>query len=229
MIQESTRRDCPRCGYSVPIAPFNNAMVWHECQHGIPCSQATQPPCEQCKTHKAAPGTHPVFRGEPYAGPSVSFGQPKPQEPRSRPAPTTEPQATVGAKAAPAPAGPPQRSLFGEPAPEPAPVPKAPKGNGRPKNAKYAVGSDTSKAAAESLDGAVLNDMQLKVLEAIIDSPMGMTCDELELQLGMRHQTASARVNELLKATYIEDSGERRKTSSGRQATVWKAGKKAAE
>lgn len=228
MIPESTRRDCPRCGLSVPIAPFNNATTQHDCHHGKPCSLG-YPPCEQCKTDKALPGTRPCAPAAPYAGSQVTFGQPKASEPRSRPAPAPEPTLTAEAKATQGPTGAPQRSLFGEPAPEPEAVPKAPKPNGRPKNAKYAVGSATSKAAAESLDGAVLNDMQLKVLEAVIDSPMGMTCDELELQVGLRHQTASARINELSNAGYIEDSGDKRKTSSGRQATVWKAGRRASE
>ena len=51
----------------------------------------------------------------------------------------------------------------------------------------------------------------------------GMTCDELELKLGMRHQTASARVSELKRIGSIFDSGQRRATRSGRKAAVWLA------
>jgi N6-adenosine-specific RNA methylase IME4 len=49
----------------------------------------------------------------------------------------------------------------------------------------------------------------------------GATCDEVEVALDLRHQTASARVNELLNDGLISDSGLRRHTRSGRAATVW--------
>jgi len=51
----------------------------------------------------------------------------------------------------------------------------------------------------------------------------GLTCDEVELQLYLRHQTASARVRELAQKGHIKDSGERRATRSGRTAIVWVA------
>jgi DNA adenine methylase len=50
----------------------------------------------------------------------------------------------------------------------------------------------------------------------------GATCDEVEEALDLRHQTASARVNELCSDGKIVDSGERRKTRSGRAAIVWR-------
>jgi hypothetical protein len=131
------------------------------------------------------------------------------------------------AEPAPAPAAKPiQPSLFGEPESLPPPKPAPGPRKDLPRKAKHAAGSETSHAAADSLSGAVLNDLQLKVLEAIIDSK-GLTCDEVELQLGLRHQTASARINELIKGAYVEDAGERRNTTSGRKATVWKATNKA--
>lgn len=61
-----------------------------------------------------------------------------------------------------------------------------------------------------------------RVLDAIVDAADdGMTDDELERGLGLRHQTASARRNELAADGWIEDSGRRRPTSSGRDAAVW--------
>jgi predicted ArsR family transcriptional regulator len=120
--------------------------------------------------------------------------------------------------------------LFGEPSPPPGPTP-APKGKAKPdlpRKAQHAAGSDTSHAAAASLSEAVLGDLQLKVLEAII-ACKDMTCDEVETHLDLSHQTASARINELAKAGYIEDSGQRRKTKHGRAAAVYVPTRKATE
>jgi predicted transcriptional regulator len=48
----------------------------------------------------------------------------------------------------------------------------------------------------------------------------GATCDELEHLNGWRHQTASARINELKRDGLIMPDGTR-PTRSGRKATVW--------
>jgi len=48
----------------------------------------------------------------------------------------------------------------------------------------------------------------------------GATCEEVEDALGLRHQSASARVNELMNTGRILVGG-RRETSSGRSAFVW--------
>jgi hypothetical protein len=48
----------------------------------------------------------------------------------------------------------------------------------------------------------------------------GLTCDEVEWQTLLPHQTASARVNELAKTGAIVPNGKR-KTRSGRFAVVW--------
>lgn len=47
------------------------------------------------------------------------------------------------------------------------------------------------------------------------------TCDELEERLSMTHQTASARVNELMRAGVVVAEGSR-PTRSGRRARVWR-------
>ena len=49
----------------------------------------------------------------------------------------------------------------------------------------------------------------------------GFTCDEVERALDRTHQSISARINELRDTGWIIDSGERRKTRSGRNAVVW--------
>ncbi|HCU25405.1 MAG TPA: hypothetical protein DF383_10320 [Deltaproteobacteria bacterium] len=51
---------------------------------------------------------------------------------------------------------------------------------------------------------------------------IGATCDEAEQKLNLSHQCCSARIRELYQDGLIEDSGERRKTRSGRKAIVWK-------
>ena len=49
----------------------------------------------------------------------------------------------------------------------------------------------------------------------------GMICEEVEGKLSARHQSASACLNNLVKKGWVEDSGDRRPTSSGRDAMVW--------
>jgi predicted ArsR family transcriptional regulator len=60
-----------------------------------------------------------------------------------------------------------------------------------------------------------------RVLDTIRTRPS--TCDDIERLLGLSHQTASARINELVREHEIIDSGARRPTKSGRKARVYKA------
>lgn len=77
--------------------------------------------------------------------------------------------------------------------------------------------ADALSSVAESVD-----KLRSIVLVAIRErGAVGATCDEVEAALGMRHQTASARVNELMMEEKIADSGVRRRTRSGRKAIVW--------
>lgn len=88
--------------------------------------------------------------------------------------------------------------------------------------ASFARGSDTSREAARSLSPDALTKLETKVFEFIRDrGPPGATCEEIELHTTLPHQTASARVNGLMNKGRIADSGQRRKTRSGRRATVW--------
>lgn len=87
--------------------------------------------------------------------------------------------------------------------------------------APYVKGSDTSLEAAEE---AVSFSASLR--EQILDhiqklGGAGATCDEVEVSFGLRHQTASARIRELVQVGSLKDSGARRKTRSGRGAVVW--------
>lgn len=68
-----------------------------------------------------------------------------------------------------------------------------------------------------------LGDLQLKVYDLIkLAGWEGKTCDELEVELGLTHQSCSARVHELeKKLKLIERRGITRKTRAGRQAGVF--------
>jgi predicted Rossmann fold nucleotide-binding protein DprA/Smf involved in DNA uptake len=58
------------------------------------------------------------------------------------------------------------------------------------------------------------------ILASIREAPA--TCDEIEQRLGMTHQSASAAINQLMRAGAIVANGSR-KTRSGRSARVWEA------
>lgn len=77
----------------------------------------------------------------------------------------------------------------------------------------------TSRAAKKSLETATLRD---RVYNLIASSTEGATDEEVEIALGLKHQTASARRRELVQAGRVVDSGSRRPTTSGRQAIVWR-------
>lgn len=93
----------------------------------------------------------------------------------------------------------------------------------KPYNGKapFVAGSETSKEAAESVEKHVTG-LARKVLDFIEGrGKWGATSDEIETELDMRHQTASARVRELFLKNKIERTEIKRKTRSGRNAFVY--------
>lgn len=70
-----------------------------------------------------------------------------------------------------------------------------------------------------------LSDLQLKIYDAIrLAGWEGKTTDELEAELGLTHQSCSARVNELKNwkpKPLIERRGIARPTRAGRKADVY--------
>jgi hypothetical protein len=68
----------------------------------------------------------------------------------------------------------------------------------QPDNAPH-NGVDTSIDAAESVSES-LSAMRLQVFQEVQKAKDGLTCDEVEQILDMKHQTASARLNDLMKA-----------------------------
>lgn len=91
-----------------------------------------------------------------------------------------------------------------------------------PKAPGYVKGSETSKEAAESVEKHVTG-LARKVLDFIeARGKWGATSDEIEIDLDMRHQTASARVRELFLKNKIDRTEIKRKTRSGRNAFVYR-------
>lgn len=80
---------------------------------------------------------------------------------------------------------------------------------------------NTSEAARESIKGRtqVMRERILAYLHYY--GKGGATCDEIECGLDMKHQTASARIRELLDSGHIVSNGHTRKTRSGRAARVY--------
>lgn len=78
--------------------------------------------------------------------------------------------------------------------------------------------NETSMAAAEKIAPLAISIGE-KVYQAIKASPS--TCYEVEVSLGLAHQTASARFRELALKNRIRPNGEQRKTGSGCKAMVW--------
>lgn len=91
-----------------------------------------------------------------------------------------------------------------------------------PNRPGYVRGADTSHDAADSLADSVLSRLRAQILGWINGHrDRGATCDEVEADLHLIHQTASARIRELVLMGRLYDTGRRRPTRSGRQARVY--------
>jgi len=86
----------------------------------------------------------------------------------------------------------------------------------------HLFGHDTEWAAAISVT-AITGRLRLKVLALLREHPAGLTDDEGAALLGGDRLTFGRRRQELAKARLVYDSGERRRTPTGRRAIVWKA------
>ena len=87
--------------------------------------------------------------------------------------------------------------------------------------------TETSQEAAKSV-GDLLNGWRKAVYQLLKEFPCGLTCDEVEQRLNVRHQTASARLNELQETGHaslrINPETKKpftRKTRSGRNARIY--------
>lgn len=87
-------------------------------------------------------------------------------------------------------------------------------------NPPYAKGSETSREAAESLTNT--ETLRALVLSAIrLRNGRGATDQELQEVLNLPPNVETPRRWELVNMGLVRDSGNRRKTRSGRNATVW--------
>lgn len=79
--------------------------------------------------------------------------------------------------------------------------------------------SDTSREAAESIDANTLRERVHRYIRE--QGPFGATDDEVQYELDMNPSTQRPRRIELVQQGRVRDSGRKRKTRSGRNATVW--------
>ena len=78
---------------------------------------------------------------------------------------------------------------------------------------------ETTRKAYESVNRG--NDsLYSRVLTQLSDN-RSSTCDELEVELEARHQSVSSRIRKGVQDGFIKNSGEKRRTRTGRQAIVW--------
>lgn len=89
--------------------------------------------------------------------------------------------------------------------------------------APFVPGSDTSEEAAEAIAPrlSVLQDRVLWYLRSLPVS--GATDEQMQVELCMMPSTQRPRRIELVAAGLVKDSGQRRRTRSGRSAVVWAA------
>ena len=89
-----------------------------------------------------------------------------------------------------------------------------------PKAAPFVRGSETSQEAAERIE-PFISGMAREVFDAIHSrGKQGATCDEVEKLTGIKHQTCSARICDLVKSKHIIRTDRKRNTQTGRPAKV---------
>jgi hypothetical protein len=81
---------------------------------------------------------------------------------------------------------------------------------------------DTSRDAAIAIYG-ISGELRVRVFELLWDYPEGLTDQQIQHLLVMAVQTETPRRGELVKLGAVRNSRRKRKTTSGRWATVWEA------
>jgi predicted transcriptional regulator len=84
----------------------------------------------------------------------------------------------------------------------------------------FVMDSETSRDAAESMISHSPGLRHLIAAEFLRAGVRGFTNDELEAKLGIKHQTLSARVRELVLDRTVMETERTRLTRSGRKAVV---------
>jgi hypothetical protein len=85
---------------------------------------------------------------------------------------------------------------------------------------KFHGGDECSEAANDSIQDQKEGLRELVRLWISACGYEGSTCDEAEVGLGLRHQTASARMRELVQTGQVIKTRMKRETRSGRKAFV---------
>ena len=95
-------------------------------------------------------------------------------------------------------------------------------GTNKPRRAKARrTDPETSHEAAESLTSFTLSDMELRVMAAL-QQEGDMIAEDLCYVTGLPWQTLTPRLATLRRKGVIEDSGTKRKASSGRSQIIWR-------
>jgi hypothetical protein len=90
-----------------------------------------------------------------------------------------------------------------------------------PEHPGYVKGSDTSKAAARSVDNPSRSKKLARTKMLLrLAGRSGLTSDELEVTTGWPHQTASALLRKMVLTGEAVDTDMRRRTRYGRMAAV---------
>lgn len=89
-----------------------------------------------------------------------------------------------------------------------------------PASPGYVKGSLTSRAAAQTTSAGTVRHWVWKEIKK--SGKRGRTCEEIESRLHLRHQSASARIRELVLFGNVKILGTR-ENASGRQARVYVA------
>lgn len=89
--------------------------------------------------------------------------------------------------------------------------------------APYQTHSATSAEAAERAKPKAKRDRERLLRQLRVFRTTGLTDEEMQADLRMDGSTQRPRRVELVNAGLVEDSGEKRRTRSGRWAVVWRA------
>lgn len=94
---------------------------------------------------------------------------------------------------------------------------------GTPKPTPTQAEIPTSMESQDMLERAGKKSKYRRAIFEFIEArgERGATCDEIEVALALRHQTASCFIRFLTQDFFLKNSGTRRITRAGRQAIVW--------
>lgn len=91
----------------------------------------------------------------------------------------------------------------------------------KPAALPYVAGSETSRAAAQSKSGAAATERERVYSFLYSQGQRGATDEEIANALHMSGNTERPRRRELVQAGRVVETEQRRRTESGRAATVW--------